>query len=262
MDSVMFEISVLASGSSGNCFYIGTDKAEILIDAGISCRQICRRLEKIGKHIQNIQGIFVSHEHSDHIQGLAVLTRHYNIPVYLNQGTLDHCPIPVHNAKIITTDKEVDFCGLQILPFSKSHDAHDPVSYLINNEGQKVSVITDIGYCCENVTSSLHGCAAVILEANHDTEMLHNGPYPPYLKSRIAGAQGHLSNHAAAMAVLEHADNNLQYALLSHLSLYNNTPACALQTFTSIITKRNDLKHVQTRLSYRDEPTALIVLEA
>lgn len=256
----MFEISVLASGSSGNCFYIGTEKAEILIDAGISCRQICRRLEKIGKSIQNIQGIFITHEHTDHILGIDVLTRRYNIPVYLNKGTLDHCSVPITNAQIIKTDKAVNFRGLHLLPFSKSHDAHDPVSYLIINEGKRVSVITDVGYCCDNVKHSLQECDVVILEANHDIEMLHNGPYPPYLKKRIAGAKGHLSNHDAAMAVLEHASKNLRYALLSHLSLYNNTPECALQTFTSIIKQRNDLKHLKTRLSYRDEPTELIRL--
>lgn len=256
----MFEISVLASGSSGNCFYIGTDKADILIDAGISCRQICRRLEKIGKSIQNIQGIFITHEHTDHIQGIDVLKRRYDIPIYLNKGTRDHCSLSITNAYIIKTDKAFNFRGLQILPFAKSHDAHEPVSYLIINEGKKVAVITDVGYCCDNVKYSLQECDVVILEANHDIEMLHNGPYPPDLKKRIAGTCGHLSNHDAAMAVFEHARKNLRYALLSHLSVYNNTPECALQTFTSIIKQRDDLKHLKTQLSYRGEPTELIRL--
>ncbi len=94
----MFEVSVLASGSSGNCFYIGTDKAEILIDAGISCRQICLRLEMIGKSIQDIQGIFITHEHTDHVRGVAVLARRYDIPVFLNKGTFEHCAIPIENS--------------------------------------------------------------------------------------------------------------------------------------------------------------------
>ena len=256
----MFEVSVLASGSSGNCFYIGTDKAEILIDAGISCRQICLRLEKIGKSIQNIQGIFITHEHTDHVRGVEVLARRYEIPVFLNKGTFEHCSVPIKNTRIIKTDREMDFCGLQILPFSKSHDAHDPVSYLIKNGGEKVSVITDIGFCCDNVKHSIKECDLIILEANHDREMLHKGPYPSYLKKRIAGDKGHLCNHDAAVAILEYGNKNLRHALLSHLSLHNNTPECALQTFTSIVQQRSDLQHLQTWLSYRDVPTELIRL--
>jgi len=256
----MFEVSVLASGSSGNCVYIGTDKAEILIDAGISCRQICLRLETIGKSIQNIQGIFITHEHTDHVRGVGVLARRYGIPVFLNKGTFEHCAIPIEHSRIIKTDSELDFCGLQILPFSKSHDAHDPVSYLIKNGNKKVSVITDIGFCCDNVKHSIKECDLIVLEANHDREMLHNGPYPPYLKKRIAGDRGHLCNHDAAVAILEHGNKYLRYALLSHLSLHNNTPECALQTFTSIVQQRSDLKHLQTLLSFRDAPTELIRL--
>ncbi len=162
---------------------------------------------------------------------------------------------------LIQTDKEINFYGLQVLPFSKSHDAHDPVSYLIENRGTKISVMTDIGFCCENVKHSIKESALIILEANHDIEMLENGPYPFYLKQRIAGNKGHLSNYAAAIAVRDYGTKNLQYALLSHLSLNNNTPDQALQTFTSIVQDRHDLKNLKTRLSYREEPTELIRLK-
>ncbi len=257
----MFEISVLASGSSGNCFYIGTDKAEFLIDAGISCKQIFQRLEKIGKSIQNIQGIFITHEHLDHIRGIGTVSKRFNIPVFINRGTLEQCAMDRGTINLIRTDREINFHGLQILPFSKSHDAHDPVSYLIGNHDTKISVMTDIGFCCENVKYGIKESVLIILESNHDTEMLENGPYPFYLKQRIAGNKGHLSNYAAAVAVRDYGSKNLQYALLSHLSLNNNTPDQALQTFTSIVQERRDLRNFQIRLSSREEPTALIRLE-
>jgi phosphoribosyl 1,2-cyclic phosphodiesterase len=167
----------------------------------------------------------------------------------------------IDTINLIRTDKEISFHGLRILPFSKSHDAGDPVSYLIENRGTKISVMTDIGFCCDNVKHSLKESELIILESNHDVDMLRNGPYPLYLKQRIAGNKGHLSNYDAAVAVLEYGNKNLRHALLSHLSLNNNTPGHALHTFTSIVQKRSDLRNLQAWLSYREEPTALIRLD-
>ncbi len=256
----MFEVSVLASGSSGNCFYVGSDKSDILIDAGISCKQIAQRLNKIGKDIKNIQAVFVTHEHIDHIRGLNILSKQYNIPIYINKGTLDLSFINSAKANIIETDEELDFNGLNILPFSKSHDASEPVSYLIKNKSKKISVITDIGYSCENVIQSVSESDLLILEANHDVNMLKNGPYPVFLKKRIASKLGHLSNYDAALLVLEHAKNKLHHVLLSHLSINNNTPELALNTFSSIVKERSDLKKLKTLLSCREKPTELITI--
>jgi phosphoribosyl 1,2-cyclic phosphodiesterase len=254
----MFEVSVLASGSSGNCFYIGSDKGDILIDAGISCKQISDRMNQLGKDIANIKGIFVTHEHTDHIRGIEVLSRKYNIPIFINKGTLSNSFMDMGNFKIMRTNKEIDFNGLKIFPFSKNHDASDPVSFLIKNGTKKISVITDVGICCENVIQSVQESDMIILESNHDLHMLKNGLYPYYLKKRIASKEGHLSNYEAALLVLEHGDKKLQHVLLSHMSLNNNTPEMALKTFNSVVCERSDLKRLKTWLTFRDKSTELI----
>lgn len=254
----MFEVSVLASGSSGNCFFIGTHRGDILIDTGISCKQISERLEKIGKSIKNIKGIFLTHEHIDHIRGIETLSRRYNIPVYINEGTLNNCYFDMGNIQLIKTDKEFDFNGLKILPFSKSHDASEPVSFLIKNGCRQISVITDIGICCENVIQNVKDADIIILESNHDLNMLKTGPYPYFLKRRIASTKGHLSNYEAALLILEYGNKRLQHVLLSHLSLNNNTPEIAVNTFNAIVGERDDLKNLKTWLTYRQKPTELI----
>jgi phosphoribosyl 1,2-cyclic phosphodiesterase len=257
----MFEISVLASGSSGNCFYIGSEKGDILVDAGISCRQVSKRLEIIGKNIQSIMGIFVTHEHIDHIRGLNVLSRRHNIPIFINKGTLSTSYSSLNEVNLFKKDEEIDLNGIKILPFSKSHDANDPVSFIIKNNDKKISVITDIGFCCENVKNAVKESDVIILESNHDISMLKNGPYPFYLKQRILGNGGHLSNYDAALAVLEHGNKKLQHVLLAHLSKINNTPQTALDTFNSIIEERSDLKKLKAWLTYREKPTELIRIE-
>jgi phosphoribosyl 1,2-cyclic phosphodiesterase len=257
----MFEVSVLASGSSGNCFYVGTEKNEILIDAGISAKQISDRLTKLGKSIESIKGIFITHEHIDHIRGIDVLSKKYNIPVYSTKGTLANSYLDMGNINIIKKDEDIDFNGIKILPFSKSHDADEPVSYLIKNNNKKISIITDIGYCCHNVISGIKESELIVLESNHDPFMLKNGNYPEFLKKRIASDKGHLSNYQAALAVLEHGNKRLQHILLSHLSLNNNTPQVAMKTFNSILCERTDLKQLKTWLTYREKPTEIIKIE-
>ena len=254
----MFEVSVLASGSSGNCFYIGSDKANILIDAGISCKQISERLKGIGRDIKNINGIFLSHEHIDHIRGIDTLTRKYDIPVFVNKGTLGRCYFDMGGIQLFKTNEPMDFNGLKIIPFSKNHDATDPVSFIVKNGAKKISVMTDAGICCPNMERAASESDVMILEANHDSEMLKNGQYPYYLKKRIASTRGHLSNRDAALLVLEHAKKKLKHVLLSHLSLFNNTPELAMNTFKTIIGERSDLNGLKTWLTYREKPTPLI----
>ena len=254
----MFEVSVLASGSSGNCFFIGSPKADILVDVGISTKQIVTRLNKIGKKIENIKGIFISHEHYDHVRGIETLSRKFNIPVFVNKGTLWNSYLDMGNVQLIETDDDFDFHGLKILPFSKSHDAGEPVGYSIRSKGKTISVMTDLGFGCGNCCESLKESDLVILETNHDVGMLKNSSYPNFLKKRIAGKKGHLSNYDAALMVLEHGKSNLQHVLLSHLSLNNNLPELALKTFNSIVGERSDLRKLKSWMTYREHPTKII----
>ncbi|MBU0614729.1 MAG: MBL fold metallo-hydrolase [Nanoarchaeota archaeon] len=253
--------SALASGSSGNCFFIEANNTPFLIDAGISAKQICRRLESLGKDPEKIKGIFITHEHSDHIKGVDVLARKYNIPVYLTRKCHENCNIESDHSLVrhIEKDKELDFHGIKILPFSKNHDASDPVSYAIAYREKKLSVMTDIGLVCNNVIDHISGSDLIFMESNHDLQMLEKGPYPAYLKKRIASDFGHLSNYAAALCLLEHASPKLKHVILSHLSENNNTEEIALKTIRSLLSTRKDLS-LKIHLSGRQKPTEIITI--
>ncbi|MEA2037732.1 MAG: MBL fold metallo-hydrolase [Nanoarchaeota archaeon] len=253
------QFSTLASGSSGNSFYIEEDKKGILIDAGISCKQIEQRLELLGISIENIKALFISHEHTDHVRGADVLSRKYSIPIYLNKKTFESCSHIFSNQELIRTKPsnfECDIGKLSIKSFSKSHDANDPVSYTIKSKNKRISIITDAGYCCSNIINNIKKADALMLESNHDTQMLENGKYPIYLKRRIQSDLGHLSNYDSALNVLEHAPKKLKNISLSHLSLNNNTPDLAMKTFTSLLSERKDL-NPDINLTFREKPTRL-----
>ncbi len=251
----------LASGSSGNCFYIEHDKTCFLVDAGISSRQIIQRLESIGRQAAALKGIFITHEHIDHVRGVDALARKFSLPVFLtpkcHAGCRDICSDETL-VRHIEKDIELEFGGVQILPFSKNHDACDPVSYAITANGSKVSVMTDIGSVTASVVNHLRNSNIVYLESNHDISMLEQGPYPEYLKVRILSDRGHLSNRAAARRVEEHGTAQLKHLVLSHLSESNNTRAIALRTMKNQLASRIDLGRVVVSVSGRHEPTALI----
>ncbi len=251
----------LASGSSGNCYYIGNEASSVLIDAGISAKEIIKRLSLIGKDIRQIKGVFVTHEHSDHILGIETLSRKYHIPVFLTKGTLENSPVDIEDFIILQPDKEVQFTAFSILPFSVSHDAAEPVGYSIAYMSRRASVMTDIGFCCDNVRKNISRSNALAIEANHDVFMLKEGPYPAQLKKRILGTKGHLSNYEAALVVLEYASSSLQHLFLSHLSKENNTQEIALRTFSSILSERKDLCNLKTWMTYRDRPTKVVSVD-
>jgi phosphoribosyl 1,2-cyclic phosphodiesterase len=245
------DISALASGSSGNCYYIEHDDSAILVDAGISCKQIIERLSGLKKGPEKIQGIFISHEHSDHIRGADVFARKFNVPIFATQDTMNHCLLCQNHKLIkkIEKDQLVKVGGMKIRAFSKSHDAADPVSFTIKND-KKISVITDVGKPCKNVIKNIADSDLLCLESNHDEVMLEEGPYPYYLKKRIMSDTGHLSNIQASLCCLEHANPKLKHVILAHLSQTNNSPALAFQTFTNLLKERSDLKpkvHVSNR---------------
>ena len=237
------EIAVLSSGSSGNSFYVQNNKSGILIDAGISAKQIFSRLNILGIGAERVKGIFITHEHSDHIGGVDVFARNFSTPIFATKKTAENCFLCSQDSLInfIDNDSILEIAGMHIEAFSKSHRAEDPVSYSIS-KGKKISIITDAGYACENVKDRVSEANFLCLEANHDIDMLEQGPYPFFLKRWIKSDLGHLSNRQAALCVLEHGKRKLKNVILSHISRNNNTPFVALKTFNSLIKERYDLK--------------------
>lgn len=254
----MIKGCALASGSSGNCFFIEAGNG-FLVDAGISCKQIEERLGSIGKDISDINALFVTHEHADHIRGIDVLSRKHSIPIFINKETYESGYFNSDELiNIIKNGQAIKFGGAKITAFSKSHDAANPVSYAFEYKNKKASVITDIGYACNNVISNVKRSNLLFLESNHDIKMLENGGYPAFLKKRIRSNVGHLSNYDAALLVLSHASSSLKSVVLSHLSQNNNLPELAMKTFNGLVKERKDLRDIGVHLSSREEPTELI----
>ena len=251
------ELSVLGSGSSGNCFFVQNDKSAILIDAGLSAKQIISRLGATGASSARIKGIFITHEHADHIRGADVLARHLNIPIFATKKTIQNSFL-CSNPDLINPIKNTEIlklAGMEISAFPKSHQAADPISFSIMN-GKTLSIITDAGFACDNIISAVTDSDFLCFESNHDEKMLIEGPYPYFLKKWIKSDTGHLSNRQSALCVLEHANSKLNHVILSHLSQTNNTPELAIKTFNSLIKERRDLKPKVT-YSDRDIPTRL-----
>lgn len=226
-------ITSLNSGSNGNCYYIGNEQEAILIDAGISCRETERRMARLGLRMDLVKAVFISHEHSDHIHGLSTLARKYRLPVYISDGTLSACRFKLapHQIVSLTACQTFQIGQLTITSFSKFHDAAEPHSFIIRQDGITVGVLTDIGRVCEQVIHHFSQCQAVFLEANYDEDMLMNGRYPYFLKNRIRGGHGHLSNAQALGLFITHRSSTLSHLLLSHLSRDNNNPELAAGLF-------------------------------
>lgn len=228
-------MAAIASGSNGNCYYVGNETDAVLIDAGITCKETERRMERLHLSFGKIRGIFVSHEHSDHIRGIASLAKKYKLPVYVTPPTLKNSYFAMGRATFQTffPHQEINIGSLTILPFPKIHDASDPHSFVVSSAGVNVGVITDIGDVCGQVTKYFSTCDAVFLESNYDEEMLQKGRYPYYLKNRIRGGQGHISNMQALNLFNNSRSPKLKYLFLSHLSKENNCPKLVEETFTA-----------------------------
>lgn len=227
-------IASLNSGSNGNCYYIGNERDAVLIDAGISCRETERRMQRLGLSMKKLRAIFVSHEHSDHINGVAVLSKKYDLPVYITPATLQnsglrlahHLPVP------FAAYQPVMIGEIAVSAFPKSHDAAHAHSFIVEFKTIKVGVLTDIGVACEHVIKHFNQCHAAFLEANYDEGLLEKGRYPYHLKRRIRGGMGHLSNSQALEIFINHRSANLSHLLLSHLSRDNNRPELVQQLFS------------------------------
>ncbi len=224
----------LNSGSNGNCYYVGNGSEAVLIDAGISCREITRRMAASSLDMNKVKAIFISHEHTDHIKGVETLSGKYNIPVYITSRTASNSNLNISSAlrRNLGTEK-ISLGNLVIEAFSKKHDAADPHNFIVSSEGYSVGVFTDIGAVCNTLKQKFAECQAVFLESNYDRKMLENGPYPYHLKKRISGGLGHLSNDEALDLFKKHRNPALQYLLLSHLSKENNCPTLVAELFSS-----------------------------
>jgi len=249
-------ITSLNSGSNGNCYYIGNSVEAILVDVGISCREVEKRMKRLGLSMDKVKAIFVSHEHSDHIRGIPVLASKYRLPVYISSATLRNCPFVLdeENVRYFSSDENVSVGRLTVTAFSKLHDAVDPYSFVIDYNQVKVGVFTDIGAACKTVTHYFSQCHAAFLEANYDEEMLERGHYPFYLKNRIRGGKGHLSNRQALECFNAYRSHSFSHLILSHLSKQNNCPNLVHQLFN------RHANGVEVVVASRFEETSLITV--
>ena len=227
----------LSSGSSGNAIYLGTEETHVLVDAGISNRRIENGLKEAGLKADDLDALVVTHEHSDHVQGLNVLIRRHEVPLYATAGTLnalrqkgilDRCPEELIH--VIRAGSSFSVGDISILPFSVDHDAAEPVAYRFESGGKAAAVATDMGHFTEDIIVRLKGLDAILLESNHDIRMLEAGPYPYPLKRRILGNFGHLSNESAGKLLTEILHDHVKKIILGHLSKENNLPELAFET--------------------------------
>ncbi|MGG7164731.1 MBL fold metallo-hydrolase [Clostridium ihumii] len=233
----------LFSGSSGNSIFVGTENTKILIDAGVAGKNIEAELRAIGEEPSSIDGIFVTHEHSDHIKSVGVMSRKHNIPIYANELTWEAMlpkigKVKEENIKLLDT-RYTAIKDIEIENFRISHDAVDPRGYLFNTKKGKAAIATDLGCFSDEIKDILNSVDVLLLESNHDVEMLKFGPYPYVLKRRILSEVGHLSNEACGNAILELIKSGRKRIYLGHLSKTNNYPQLAYETVSSILKENN-----------------------
>ena len=247
----------LYSGSSGNCQYIKTENATIIVDAGLSGKRIQQEIVNIGEDPKKIDAIFITHEHIDHIQGAGIMSRRLNIPIYANEKTweaMSPCigDIKSHNIKIL--GEHVQIGDLTVKPFDISHDSAHPVGYNIFYKNKKISLVTDTGCVNETITNSIIDSDLLLVESNHDEDMVLIGPYPWSLKRRVLSEFGHMSNDTAGHLIAKIIKKGTEIVLLGHLSKENNFPELAYKTVESILLENSiDVNPgICLDLTYRD----------
>ncbi|GAA3930218.1 MBL fold metallo-hydrolase [Chitinophaga oryziterrae] len=257
-------ITSLNSGSNGNCYYIGNDREAILVDAGISCKETEKRMRRLGLSMDKIKAIFISHEHTDHIKGVQVISKKYQLPVYITNDTLLNGGLTLNEQHVLSFQAyvPVQIGDISVTAFPKFHDAAEPHSFIVACNEIKIGVFTDIGAPCEHLIKHFQQCHAAFLEANYDEQMLEQGRYPYYLKKRIRGGHGHLSNTQALELFRTHKPAFMSHLLLSHLSKDNNNPELVLNLFnqhagdTKIIVAS---RHEETEVYYISQTTPPVV---
>jgi phosphoribosyl 1,2-cyclic phosphodiesterase len=260
----MVTVSVLGSGSRGNATFIRTEHVRLLIDAGMSRKETARRLEMIGEDPNGIDAVFITHEHNDHAAGLKTLMKDLPVTAYVTYGALralntDQYELNGSKFVRVVPGTVVTIGDVEVMPFRVPHDAAEPVAFSVTCGGIKITQLTDIGYMPEFVANQLRGSQVLILESNHDLEMLRVGPYPWSLKQRLMGRFGHLSNTAVAKFIREQYDGNAEVLLLAHLSLKNNHPELARREVMHALGDRGFCTDC-VQLTHQDQPTEPIRL--
>ena len=263
-------VSVLASGSRGNSAIVQSSTTWILVDAGISCRETFKRMRAMGQDPHALSAILITHEHSDHIYGLLVLAKKLNVPVFMTGAThqawarmmRDESGVPPELAQleIFSAGKSFQVGDIAVAPFTIPHDAADPVGFTFRAEGVKVGIATDLGYMPPSVCDHLRGCDVLMIEANHDLEMLRGGPYPWSVKQRVMSRVGHLSNDALAEYIATNYDGGASYLVLAHISEQNNHPELARKAAEQALGVRRTLLRNRLVLAAQTAPLEAIRL--
>jgi len=263
-------VSVLASGSRGNTALVESSRARILVDAGVSCRETFKRLKSIGLDPRTLSAILITHEHSDHIYGLATLAKKLSVPVFMTGATHqawaralrdENGELPkLTKLEPFSSGRSFQIADVTVTPFTIPHDATDPVGFTFRAEGVKIAIVTDLGYMPASVCDHLRGSDVLMVESNHDLEMLRVGPYPWSVKQRVMSRVGHLSNDSLAQFFEKDYDGGASYIILAHLSEQNNHPELALRAAENALGLRRTLLRNRVTLAAQDAPTESIRL--
>jgi phosphoribosyl 1,2-cyclic phosphodiesterase len=256
-------VSMLASGSRGNCAIVASTRTKILVDAGVSCRETFKRMKTLGEEPHSLSAILITHEHSDHIYGLATLAKKLHVPVFMTGATHSAWARAIRDAKgerpqvekmeRFESGHKFQIGDIEVKPFTVPHDAADPVGFTFRVEGSKIGIATDLGYVPSSVRDHLRGCDVLVMESNHDLEMLRVGPYPWSVKQRVMSRVGHLSNEALADFFSNDYDNSAAFVVLAHLSEQNNHPEVARREAESALADRAGLFQNRVLLAAQSE---------
>ncbi|HET9184378.1 MAG TPA: MBL fold metallo-hydrolase [Candidatus Angelobacter sp.] len=264
-------MTVLASGSRGNCAVVSSNQASILVDAGISCRETLKRMRAAGEDPEKLRAIVISHEHSDHVAGLQVLARKLHIPVFITESTYHRWhrenkdaegkPAKLERLEHFQAGRSFSVVDITVTAFTIPHDAADPCGFTFKADGLKFGLVTDLGYMPPNVKEQLRRCDALLIESNHDLEMLRNGPYPWMVKQRVMSRVGHLSNSALAEFFENDYDGHATHVVLAHLSEQNNHPELARESASKALGERMSLfQSTCISLAQQDKPLQPLTL--
>ena len=269
--AMAMRMTVLASGSRGNCTVVSSSQASILVDAGISCRETLKRMRAAGEEPEKLKAIVISHEHADHVSGLQVLARKLQIPVFITESTYyrwhrenkdgEGKPTNLERLEHFHAGRSFSVGDITVTPFTIPHDAADPCGFTFTANGLKIGVVTDLGYMPPNVKEQLRRCDALLIESNHDLEMLRNGPYPWMVKQRVMSRVGHLSNSALAEFFEKDYDGHATHLVLAHVSEHNNHPELARESaYKALCGKMSLFQSASISLAHQDKPLQPLML--